>query len=73
MKTRLLPARFLASLLGVLLTSCSATRYTTAPAVEELTHYVLVIFHPFSLVEPFKEWRKKQEQEQGTEEPEPQS
>jgi hypothetical protein len=28
-------------------------------------------FHPFSLVERLKEWREKQKQEQGPEEPEP--
>ena len=43
MKTRLVPERLLASLLGVLLVSCGATRYGTTPAVEELTRYVLVI------------------------------
>jgi hypothetical protein len=30
-------------------------------------------FHPFSIVERLKEWRKKQEEEKGSEEPEPQS
>jgi hypothetical protein len=43
MKTRPVPERLLASLLGVLLVSCSATRYGTAPAIEELDRYVLVI------------------------------
>jgi hypothetical protein len=43
MKTCLVPEKLLASLLGVLLVSCGATRYTTAPEVEELTRYVLVI------------------------------
>jgi hypothetical protein len=43
MKTRPVPERLLASLLGVLLVSCSATRYGTTPSVEELTRYVLVI------------------------------
>ncbi|HEY0094404.1 MAG TPA: hypothetical protein VGB96_08780 [Archangium sp.] len=43
MKTRLVPERLLASLLGLLLVSCSAPRYGTTPAVEELTRYVLVI------------------------------
>ncbi|HYO65839.1 MAG TPA: hypothetical protein VEU33_07140 [Archangium sp.] len=36
-------ARLIAPLLCVLLVSCSATRHGTAPATEELTHYVLVI------------------------------
>jgi hypothetical protein len=43
MKTRLVPERLLASLFGLLLVSCSATRYGTTPQVEELTRYVLVI------------------------------
>lgn len=43
MKTCLVPERLLASLLGVLLVSCGATRSTTAPEVEELTRYVLLI------------------------------
>jgi hypothetical protein len=37
------PARLLASTLCLLLVSCSATRYSAAPDVEEPTHYVLVI------------------------------
>ncbi|WP_309896510.1 hypothetical protein [Archangium sp.] len=43
MKTCLVPERLLASLLGLLLVSCGATRSTTAPEIEELTRYVLVI------------------------------
>ncbi len=46
MKLQPVPARLLASLLGVLLVSCGATRYGTTPAVEELTRYVLVIEEP---------------------------
>jgi len=42
MKLQPVPERLLASLLAVLLVSCGATRYGTAPAVE-LTRYVLVI------------------------------
>lgn len=42
-KTHMAPARFLASTLCLLLASCSATRYSAAPDVEELTRYVLVI------------------------------
>ena len=30
-------------------------------------------FHPFSIVERLKEWRKTREEEEGTGEPEPQS
>ncbi len=37
------PARLLTSILCLLLASCGATRHTTAPDVEELTRYVLVI------------------------------
>jgi hypothetical protein len=43
MKTHMAPARLLASTRSLLLVSCSATRYTAAPDVEELTRYVLVI------------------------------
>ncbi|HYO53373.1 hypothetical protein [Archangium sp.] len=43
LKTRMTPARLIASTFGVLLVSCSATRYSASPAVEELTRYVLVI------------------------------
>jgi hypothetical protein len=43
MKLQPAPERLLASLLGLLLVSCGATRYGTTPAVEELTRYVLVI------------------------------
>jgi hypothetical protein len=37
------PAKLIASTLCALLVSCSTTRYTAAPADEELTRYVLVI------------------------------
>jgi hypothetical protein len=37
------PVRLLALTLCLLLASCSATRYSTAPATEELTRYVLVL------------------------------
>lgn len=43
MKTHMAAARLLTSTLCLLLVSCSATRYSAAPAVEELTRYVLVL------------------------------
>ncbi len=43
MKNRMAPTWLLAPTLCMLLVSCSATRYTATPAVEELNRYVLVL------------------------------
>jgi len=65
LKTRMASIRLIASTFCVLLLSCSTTRHTVSPAIEELTRYVLVIeespgeraTHDWQRAEDFDLWQ----------------